>query len=46
MCGASRRESNAENLLIIRAADLAAKYANNWQEHPEHSMPYERKAKE
>ncbi len=39
-------ESNAENLLVIQDADLAAKYAKNWQEHLEHSVPYERKAKE
>jgi hypothetical protein len=38
-------ESNAENLLVIRDAELAAKYAKNWQEHLEHSVPYERKAK-
>ena len=37
-------ESNAENLLVIRNADLAAKYAKNWQEHLEHSVPYERRA--
>jgi phosphatidylserine/phosphatidylglycerophosphate/cardiolipin synthase-like enzyme len=35
-------EFNAENLLVIRDADLAAKYAQNWQEHLEHSVPYER----
>jgi phosphatidylserine/phosphatidylglycerophosphate/cardiolipin synthase-like enzyme len=39
-------ESNAENLLIIRGADLGAKYANNRQEHLEHSVPYELKPKE
>ncbi len=39
-------ESNAENLLVIQDADLAAKYAKNWQEHLEHSVPYERKARE
>jgi phosphatidylserine/phosphatidylglycerophosphate/cardiolipin synthase-like enzyme len=39
-------ESNAENLLIIRDADLAAKYTTNWQEHLAHSVPYERKPKE
>jgi phosphatidylserine/phosphatidylglycerophosphate/cardiolipin synthase-like enzyme len=39
-------ESNAENLLVIQDAELAAKYARNWQEHLEHSVPYERKAKE
>ena len=39
-------ESNAENLLVIQDADLAAKYAKNWQEHLEHSVPYEGKANE
>lgn len=36
-------ESNAENLLVIRDAVLAAKYAGNWEEHLGHSVPYERK---
>jgi phosphatidylserine/phosphatidylglycerophosphate/cardiolipin synthase-like enzyme len=39
-------ESNAENLLIIDDAQLAQKYARNWQEHLEHSVPYEHPAKE
>jgi phosphatidylserine/phosphatidylglycerophosphate/cardiolipin synthase-like enzyme len=39
-------ESNAENLLIIEDVDLAAKYAKNWQEHLDHSVLYERPAKE
>ena len=39
-------ESNAENPVVIRDADLAAKYAKNWQERLEHSVPYERKGKE
>ena len=39
-------ESNAENLLVIRDADLAAKYAKSWQEQLAHSAPYEGKAKE
>jgi phosphatidylserine/phosphatidylglycerophosphate/cardiolipin synthase-like enzyme len=39
-------ESNAENLLVIQDEELAAKYAKNWQEHLEHSVPYERKTKE
>ena len=39
-------ESNAENLLVVHDADLAAKYAKNWQEHLEHSVPYERKVKD
>jgi phosphatidylserine/phosphatidylglycerophosphate/cardiolipin synthase-like enzyme len=38
-------ESNAVNLLVIRDAELAAKYAKNWQEYLEHSVPYERPAK-
>ena len=29
------------HLLVIRDADLAAKYAKNWQEHLGHSVPYE-----
>ena len=39
-------ESNAENLLVINDVQLAQKYAQNWQEHLEHSVPYERKTKE
>jgi phosphatidylserine/phosphatidylglycerophosphate/cardiolipin synthase-like enzyme len=38
-------ESNAENLLVIDDAQLAEKYAKNWQEHFAHSVPYERKVK-
>jgi phosphatidylserine/phosphatidylglycerophosphate/cardiolipin synthase-like enzyme len=34
-------ENNAENLLVIHDAELAAKYAKNWQEHIGHSVPYE-----
>jgi hypothetical protein len=37
-------ESNAENLLVIRNADLAAKYEKNYQEHLGHSVKYEGKA--
>ena len=33
-------ESNAENLLVIRSPDLAAKYAANWKVHADHSEPY------
>lgn len=33
-------ESNAENLLIIRDADLSAKYTGNWNKHSEHSELY------
>ena len=36
-------EHNAENLLVIRSPDLAAKYTANWQAHAEHSDPYESK---
>jgi phosphatidylserine/phosphatidylglycerophosphate/cardiolipin synthase-like enzyme len=36
-------ENNAENLLVIRSADLAAKYAANWRGHESHSEPYEGK---
>ena len=36
-------EGNAENLLIIRSVDLAAKYTDNWNKHKEHSEPYEGK---
>jgi phosphatidylserine/phosphatidylglycerophosphate/cardiolipin synthase-like enzyme len=31
---------NAENLLVINSADLAAKYTENWQEHLGHSEKY------
>jgi hypothetical protein len=33
-------ENNAENLLVIRSPELAAKYAANWQVHSDHSDPY------
>ena len=33
--------SNAENLLVIRSPELAAKYTANWQAHAQHSDPYE-----
>ena len=33
-------EGNAENLLIIRSVDLAAKYTDNWKMHAEHSEEY------
>ena len=33
-------EHNAENLLVIRDAALAEKYAANWHEHERHSEPY------
>ena len=38
-------EGNAENLLVIRGPDLAAKYTTNWKAHAEHSDPYEGKEK-
>lgn len=33
-------ESNAENLLVIRDAELAGRYAANWRLHASHSDPY------
>ena len=36
-------ENNAENLLVIDDADLAAKYTDNWKIHFAHSKPYQRK---
>jgi phosphatidylserine/phosphatidylglycerophosphate/cardiolipin synthase-like enzyme len=39
-------EQNAENLLVIDDTGIAAKYAKNWQEHLEHSVPYDRRARE
>ncbi len=33
-------ENNAENLLVIHDTELAAKYAQNWEVHREHSEPY------
>jgi phosphatidylserine/phosphatidylglycerophosphate/cardiolipin synthase-like enzyme len=33
-------EKNAENLLIIRDATLAAQYSQNWEAHRQHSQPY------
>jgi len=35
------QERNAENLLVIHDAELAARYAANWQEHAGHSQAYE-----
>ena len=34
-------EHNAENLLVIRDAILAARYAQDWQRHAEHSEQFE-----
>jgi phosphatidylserine/phosphatidylglycerophosphate/cardiolipin synthase-like enzyme len=36
-------EQNAENLLVIRSPELAAKYEQNYQEHLAHSVKLERK---
>jgi phosphatidylserine/phosphatidylglycerophosphate/cardiolipin synthase-like enzyme len=36
-------EDNAENLLIIRSSDLAAKYLQNFAQHLQHAQPYSRK---
>jgi hypothetical protein len=36
---------NAENLLVIRSADLATKYTANWNAHCQHAEPYEGKEK-
>jgi phosphatidylserine/phosphatidylglycerophosphate/cardiolipin synthase-like enzyme len=33
-------ENNAENLLVIHDADVAAKYARNWEAHRRHSEAY------
>ena len=33
-------EHNAENLLVIRSPDLAAKYTANWKVHADHSDAY------
>ncbi len=33
-------EKNAENLLEIANAEMAAKYAQNWNAHRQHSEPY------
>ncbi len=34
-------EKNAENLLVVRDADLAARYADNWERHLAHSIAYQ-----
>ena len=34
-------ENNAENLLVIHDAELAAKYLANWHAHLQHSQPYQ-----
>ncbi len=33
-------DNNAENLLVIQDAQLAAQYAQNWRVHRRHSEPY------
>jgi phosphatidylserine/phosphatidylglycerophosphate/cardiolipin synthase-like enzyme len=33
-------DNNAENLLVIQDSQLAAKYAQNWEAHRQHSEPY------
>ncbi len=33
-------DRNAENLLIIKNRDLAARYTENWNAHAQHSVPY------
>ncbi len=33
-------EKNAENVLVIRSKELAARYLGNWQTHREHSEDY------
>ena len=39
-------QSNAENMLIIRLPDIAAKYEENYQNHLAHSVKYEGKLAE
>jgi phosphatidylserine/phosphatidylglycerophosphate/cardiolipin synthase-like enzyme len=34
------QEKNAENLVIIRDAAVAARYTQNWEMHRQHSQPY------
>lgn len=34
-------EKNAENMLVIQDAPLAAKYLANWQVHERHSEAYQ-----
>jgi len=33
-------EHNAENLLVVHDAEMAARYAQNWAAHRQHSEPY------
>ncbi len=39
----SAQERNAENLLVLKDGALAARYAENWRTHAEHSEKYGRK---
>ena len=34
------QEKNAENLLVIRDAAIAARYARNWRDRAAHAVPY------
>jgi phosphatidylserine/phosphatidylglycerophosphate/cardiolipin synthase-like enzyme len=38
-------ENNAENLVLIRGKEVAAKYTDNWKDHARHSEPYAKAAK-
>jgi phosphatidylserine/phosphatidylglycerophosphate/cardiolipin synthase-like enzyme len=33
-------ENNAENLLLTQDAQMASRYAQNWEVHQQHSEPY------
>lgn len=37
-------ENNAENLVILRSKDVAARYTANWQDHAKHSDPFDGEA--
>ena len=39
-------ESNAENLLVIQDAAIAAKYSANWKSHLQHAEAYAGKGTE
>jgi phosphatidylserine/phosphatidylglycerophosphate/cardiolipin synthase-like enzyme len=34
-------ENNAENLVILRSKDVAARYTANWHDHAKHSDPFD-----
>jgi phosphatidylserine/phosphatidylglycerophosphate/cardiolipin synthase-like enzyme len=38
-------ERNAENLLVVKNRELAARYTDNWRHHERHSEPYSRISK-